>query len=231
MMTRKPPSHQRLYEIASQQGGYFTAEQARRAGFTSKLIWYHARRGRFARLHRGLYRLHQYPSSPEDHILEAWLAAGPAAVVSHESALSVHRLSNVVPARVHLTVPRTHRWVGRRLPQGVTLHTTTRPLRPVDVVIRGPLRVTSAVRSIFDAAESGTAPEQIVLAVRQALEQGLTTRRELLSVVDQRSQRVADLIHRGMRRCPWREVPRRRDVSAGSAGQAPHPFWERRHSL
>jgi len=194
----KKSTSDRLFDIASQQGGYFTTVQAREAGLSSKLVWYHARSGRFTRVHHGLYRLRHYPPSPYDQIVEAWLAAGKAAIVSHESALSLHGLSNIVPATVHITVPRARRWVGRRTPQGVTVHTTTKPLRRDDVVLRGPVPVTPPGRSIVDAAEVGTAPEQIVLAVRQALEQGLTTRRELLSLARQRSKRVVALVHRAI---------------------------------
>ncbi len=186
--------HERLFQIASQQGGYFTATQARQAGFTRYLIRHHVRHGRFERIRRGLYRLHQYVPSPDDHIIEAFLSAGPRAVVSHESALSLHRLSDVVPATVHLTVPRTHRYVKRRVPEGVTIHTTARSVRRGDFVPRGPLRVTAPARSVIDAAEAGTAPEQIALAVRQALDRGLTTPKQLLILAAERSRRVADLV-------------------------------------
>lgn len=53
-----------------------------------------------------------------------------------------------------------------------------------------------SVRSILDAAGAGTAPEQIEMAVRQALSEGLTTRRSLLARADQRGVRVANLIRR-----------------------------------
>lgn len=196
MMTR--PSHDGLFDAASQQGGYFTAKQAHRAGFTRYLIRYHVRRGRFLRIRRGLYRLRQFPPSPNDHIIEAILAAGPQAVVSHESALALHSLADVVPSNVHLTVARAHRYVGRRVPSGVTVHTSVTPLPGNDVVVRGAVRITTPARSIADAAEAGTGPEQIVLAVRQALERGLTTRRHLLALATQRSERVARLIRRSL---------------------------------
>ena len=32
----------------------------------------------------------------------------PQAVVSHESALAIHNLSDLLPGKVHLTVPRRH---------------------------------------------------------------------------------------------------------------------------
>ena len=49
---------------------------------------------------------------------------------------------------------------------------------------------------ILDAAGAGTAPEQIVMAVRQALNEGLTTRRSLFARADRRAGRVANLIRR-----------------------------------
>jgi len=84
----------------------------------------------------------------------AWLAVGKeTAVVSHESALALLDLSDVIPKAVHLTVPRSR----RHLPTipGVKVHTTTRPLGAGDVVERDGVRVTSAARTILDAAGAG----------------------------------------------------------------------------
>jgi hypothetical protein len=49
-----------------------------------------------------------------------------------------------------------------------------------------------------DAAEYGTAPEQIALAVRQALRLGLATVEELRRAAAGRSRRVRRLIERGI---------------------------------
>lgn len=196
-MTRRQ-GHEKLYEIASEHGGYFTALEAREAGFDRHLIKHHVRGGRFARTRRGLYRLKQFPPTPHEELTAAWMAAGPEAVVSHESALRLHGLSDVIPRRIHLTVPRELRWVRRRVPKGVLIHTTVRRLSQKDVVRRGTVRVTSAARSIVDSAEAGTGPEQIVASARQALREDLTTRSRLLAAVQGRSQRVADLVKRAI---------------------------------
>jgi predicted transcriptional regulator of viral defense system len=124
-----------------------------------------------------------------------WLAVGAErAVVSHESALELHGLSDVLPNTVHLLVDRDDRGI-RRL-QGVTLHTTTKALESSEVVSRDGIRVTDPVRSILDAAGAGTAPEQIEMAARQALNEGLVTRRSLLARADRRGGHVAKLIRR-----------------------------------
>ncbi len=198
-MTRsRRPDRDKLYELASQQAGYFGTRQAGESGFSGQLVNWHVHAGNFLRVRRGLYRLQRYPVSPHDHVIEAWLAAGPLAVVSHESAISLHGLSDVVPSAVHLIVPRSRRWVAGRVPPGVALHTTVRPLPSNAVTTVGVVRVTTPARSIVDAADAGTAPDQILVAIRQALNQGLSTPRELRTVSGNRSARVLELVGRGI---------------------------------
>jgi hypothetical protein len=54
--------------------------------------------------------------------------------------------------------------------------------------------VTSATRSILDAADAGTAPEQIEMATIQAIERGLATAQQLRRDAGERGGRVARLI-------------------------------------
>jgi predicted transcriptional regulator of viral defense system len=195
MSDNYPPDAVALNQVSYGQDGYFTSRQAREAGFSPQLLAHHVRSGRYEHIRRGLYRLRDYPASPHEDVRAKWLTVGPErAVVSHESALDLHDLSDVIPNVVHLLVNRNDR--GIRRPQGVTLHTTTKTLESSEVVSREGIRVTDPVRSIFDAAGAGTAPEQIVMAARQALSEGLTTRRSLLAQADQRGARVADLVRR-----------------------------------
>ncbi len=191
-MARLTPDHGCLFDYASGQHGFFTSTQARACGFNWNILTYHARTGRFRRIRRGLYRLRDYPSFYRDEVVAAWIAAGKDwAVVSHESALDLLELSDVVPHKVHITVPRSKRH-HPDLP-GVKMHTTSRPLRPVDVHTYEGVRLTSATRSILDAAEAGTAPEQIEMAVREAVERGLTTRPRLKEDASERNRRVRRL--------------------------------------
>src|SRR3989449_11223018 len=104
------PDRARLFEIASEQSGYFTADQAQACGFSRALLSHHAKSGHFVRVRRGLYRFREYPSSRREDVLAAWLAVGKdASTVSHESALDILDLSDVIPAAVHLTVSRSRR--------------------------------------------------------------------------------------------------------------------------
>lgn len=145
---------------------------------------------------RGLYRLRDYPSSPREELIAAWLRIAPDAAISHESALELFDLSDVIPGSIHLTVPRARRKLIRQ--PGVTTHTTTRPLDTGDVTTREGVRVTTPERTIADVAESGLAPEQTVMAIRQAIDRGLTTPARIRTAVSDRGRRVRDLIETGL---------------------------------
>lgn len=199
MSDKHPPDAVALNRVSYGQDGYFTSGQAREAGFSPQLLAHHVRSGRYEHVRRGLYRLRDYPGSSHEEVWAKWLAVGAErAVVSHESALELHGLSDVLPNTVHLLVDRDDRGIGRL--QGVTLHTTKKALEPSEVVSREGIRVTDPVRSILDAASAGTAPEQIAMAARQALNEGLTTRRSLLARADRRGGRVADLVRHSARK-------------------------------
>jgi predicted transcriptional regulator of viral defense system len=187
------PDRAKLFEIASEHGGYFTTEEAGACGFSRALLSHHVKTGRFIRVRHGLYRIREYPSAPREEVLAAWLSVGKeGAVVSHESALDLLGLSDVIPDAVHLTVPRSMRHPPSL--EGVKVHTSTRPLEREEWVTLDGVAVTSATRSIIDAAEAGTAPEQIEMAVAQAIGRGLATARQLQRAADRRGRRVAMLV-------------------------------------
>jgi threonine synthase len=131
-------------------------------------------------------------------LLAGWLAVSrDAAVVSHESALELLGLSDVVPDRVHLIVSRSHR--GRKAPAGVRMHTTTEHLRREDIIIRDGIRLTAPARSIIDAASTGVAPEQVAAAAREAVARGLVTKRVLEKAARTRGKRVGRLVEEALR--------------------------------
>ncbi len=189
--------HDGLYRRAEAQAGYFTAQQAVNADMDRSTLRHHARPGgRYERVRRGLYRLRHFPSSAHEHVMAAWLPLRDAeAVVSHESALELHELSDVIPDAVHLSLPRSER--GQRRRAGVRLHTLNRPPEKSEVREIAGLPVTSPERTIVDSLEAGAQPEQIEMAVHQALERGLTTPRRLRAAASTRPARV----HRFIERC------------------------------
>lgn len=191
---------QRLFEIASTQGGYFTAAQARAVGYSPRALVYHGTTGGFERISRGFYRLREFPALSQEDVIAAWLKVGPdKAVVSHETALALYELSTARPRKIDLTVLREKRPSGNRpLPSAVRIHTTTQSFESREVVQRFGVRVTSPARTIVDAAAEGTEPEYIHEAVSRALGRGLLTEKELDAAAEERSARVRRLVRRAI---------------------------------
>jgi len=203
---RLAPREKDLYRLALEQGGLFTLDQARRFGLGPKEASYRVRTGRWERLGRGIYRLAFAPFSPDEDLIRIWLWAsnpiGPVAF-SYETALVIHGLSDLLPDRYHLTVPRGF---ARRAPRGVVLHRAD--LAPADVEARPGFKVTTPFRTLLDVARTSRVPqEQLELAVRQALERGLVRRRRLEEALPGLSVRARRRLARALGTTDWGPIP------------------------
>lgn len=163
-----------LYALAVTQGGYFTAKQAATAGYNYPHLAYHLRANNFERASHGLYRLPTIPPAEHDDLIRLSLWSRdrldkPQAVVSHVSALFLHQLSDVLPQRIHLTVPASFR---KRPLRGCTLHKAH--LAIGDVEAREGFSATTPLRTLIDVATGpGFANEQLERAIQDALRRGM----------------------------------------------------------
>ena len=169
-----------LSSRALEQGGYFTARQAREAGYDYPHLDYHVSSGNFERVDHGLYRFSSLPPGEHDQLIRLSLWSRnrkdePQAVVSHESALVLHDLTELLPNVVHLTVPPTFR---KEPPEGCVLHKAVLP--PEDVEERTGFRLTTPLRSLLDVAAGGMSQEQLEKAVAEALRRGLVRKARLI---------------------------------------------------
>ncbi|MGH7774166.1 MAG: type IV toxin-antitoxin system AbiEi family antitoxin domain-containing protein [Candidatus Binatia bacterium] len=179
-MRRDPKENERrLLAIASEQGGYFTANQALSVGYTYRQQHFHRQRGNWILIDRGLFRLRDYPSSSHEDLIRwgFWSRDRKGkirAVVSHESALAFHDLSDIMPAKLHLTVPKGFR---KSPPGACMLHYAA--LADQEIEHHQGFQVTTPLRTIKDVAESTLSPEHLIKAVRDALSRGLIRRKQL----------------------------------------------------
>jgi predicted transcriptional regulator of viral defense system len=174
------PNWDRLYETAGAQDGHFTTQQAVDAGYSSQLLLKHIRGGRVARVRRGIYRLVHFPAGEHEELAVVWLWSERSGVFSHQTALALHGLSDVLPARLHLTLPAGWRHRRFRVPSGVVLHHADVP--PDDRAWFGPVPVTSPRLTLSDCARARVSPELLRPAAQQALRRGLVVKGELSEV-------------------------------------------------
>jgi predicted transcriptional regulator of viral defense system len=174
-------SARKLYEIAQSQQGFFTTKQAIRAGFTEPTHPYHVHAGNWIREHRGIYRLADFPTSDRPDLMLWYLWSQnrrevPQGIYSHSTALSLHELSDLMPSKLHMIVPKEFR--RNVIPDILVLHRAE--LKPAEVQEMHGVRVTSALRTIIDLLEGGgTDRHQLKLALDEALRRGLIVRKEI----------------------------------------------------
>ena len=176
------PSWDRLFETAVAQAGLVTTGQAAEAGYSPQLLVHYVRIGRLSRVWRGIYRLVHFPRDEHEELVAVWLWSERVGIFSHETVLALQGLSDVLPARVHMTVPTAWRSRRLRVPTDVVLHYADVPQE--DRAWFGPVPTTNTRRTLNDCAEASLSPELLQQAARQALRRGLVTKVELDSVED-----------------------------------------------
>jgi len=170
-----------LFEIAEGQQGYFTAKQATDVGYQLGSQAHHVKSGNWVRVERGIYRLARFPQSSEEQLVIYTLwsrnrAGEPEGVYSHQTALSIHELSDVNPAKLHMTVPSAFRR-SAKVPRILVLYRAS--LNEKDVEQRQGFAVTRPLRAIADLVATESVSRDIVeQALTEGRQRGLITIRE-----------------------------------------------------
>jgi hypothetical protein len=180
---RKPCAADALFEIVEGQQGYFTAKQAAEVGFRLGSQAHHVKAGNWLRVERGIYRLARFPRSMEEQyvIYSLWSrnrAGKPVGVYSHETALSMHELSDANPSKLHMTVPPGFRRTAPT-PKVLVLHSAR--LEEGEIEQRQGFAATRAIRAVADVAALGH-QDFVEQALRDGTKRGVITRRQILEL-------------------------------------------------
>ena len=181
-----------LTTLAVAQGGYFTSKQAAAIGYTAPKRNYHVHVGNWVRERRGIFRLSTQPLPMRPDLILWWLWSRnrqdePQGVYSHQTALSLHELTDAMPSRLHMTVPKTFRR-SAAIPKSVVLHIADLP--PSDIEQIDGVPATKALRTMIDVAVSGEVPlADLQLAFAEATRSGKITRAEIAAAKTEAAQR------------------------------------------
>lgn len=174
-----------LFRIADSQQGYFTSQQAERCGFSRANFHRKLFLGEWIKVQRGIYRLSHYPTTerPELVLWCLWSRNRKGEVQgvwSHETALDIYDLCDVMPAKMHMTVPRSFRKM--QVPKALILHHAD--LSPSEVQSRQGYQVTTPLKTLIDiVSESSLSEDLIVQALQEGMRKGLILRNELKDII------------------------------------------------
>lgn len=183
-----------LFKLAADQGGYFTAAEAKKIGYSYPAQAHHVSAGNWLRIDRGIFRFAEWVPNLHDDLIRWRLWSRGRAVVSHESALSVHGISEFESARVQLTVPLGF---SMRNPAVILHHAN---LTDSDVIERTGFNLTTVIRSLVDVAALSAEEDQLARAIQEAREAGLLTIRQLRTQAEALDVKAALYIERAIQR-------------------------------
>ncbi len=188
------PLEERTVALAARQHGVITRGQLIDLGMSAAAIGRRLKSGRFRPLHGGVYLVGPLEADCAAD-MAAVLAGGPAAVLSHTSALRLWGLVRVDrPHPVHVTVPGN----GRSRRPGIAFHRVRDLADDERTAIKG-VPVTTPARTIVDAAGM-LGRREVELALATAERKGLIGSDELAALPNRYSHRRGMAILRALLR-------------------------------
>ncbi|MFP4513536.1 MAG: type IV toxin-antitoxin system AbiEi family antitoxin domain-containing protein [Acidimicrobiales bacterium] len=194
--------------LASVRHGVITTTELWDAGVTKAELRHLAASGVLERAGRGIYRVATSPATWQQRLRIAVLLGGTGAVVSHRAAARLHELDGFDRAPVELSVATGTKGRAAR----GRVHQTS-DLARSDLVHRDRFPVTNPARTLADLG-GVVPPQQLEVAVDDALRRGLTTVDRLRMLAD----RLARPGREGI--APLRSLLRERATSLGTTESA-----------
>lgn len=169
-------------EVALDQHGLVTTDDAAAAGVPPVELRKLAARGALERRGYGVYRVTDLPAGERDQYAEAVRLVGPDAYLTGDAVLAMHGLGLVNPRRIRVG---TRRRVRAKLPGFIEV--VRRDLPADELTEYEGIPSTTVARALIDCRRT-VMPSRLVSAARRARADGLITAREY--------RRIRDLLRR-----------------------------------
>ncbi len=172
-----------LRDLTDSQRGVIARSQALSAGVSKGLIDSQLARGRWQRLHNGVYAIFTGIPNREATLWAAVLRAGPGAALSYQTAAELDGLVDKPAPVIHVTIPASRRVAAAR---DIVVHIN----RQADLAVH-PVRLPPRTRveeTVLDLCESCGSLDQAIGWITSALGRRLTTAQILLEAVNGRAR-------------------------------------------
>ena len=112
--------------------------------------------------------------------MPVWLWSKREGVFGLQTALAIHQLSDALPARHHIIVPKT--WAARRVQVPKIVQLTVDDVQKSEWQWFGPVPVTTPARTLRDCIKQHVPPDLIEQAIAQAVQRKLVSRTEARAI-------------------------------------------------
>lgn len=174
----KKDKQSKLIELSIGQGGYFTAKQALKLGYSYRAQSYYLETDHWVKADRALYRVNFLPYQKNDELIKAYFWSRdqndiPQAVISHESAIMIHGLGEIIPKKIHLTVPKSFR---KKPPSKYEIYKAN--ISKNEIENKEFFKVTSPIRTIIDLTNK-IDEDQLVKIIEDSYHRGLISQHDI----------------------------------------------------
>jgi len=169
--------------LVGHQNGVVSRSQALRNGLSEGMIKFRVSSGRWQQLHLGVYATFSGGPGRGSQLWAAVLSAGPGAMLSHETAAELQRLTDKPAAMIHVTIPVQRRI---RAAEGVRLHRSKRAMEAA-LDESNPPR-TRVEETVLDLTQTAATFDDVCGWVTRAFARDLIDEGKLRAAMRQRSK-------------------------------------------
>jgi predicted transcriptional regulator of viral defense system len=124
-----------------------------------------------------VYRFILHPPSEHEDLVVTWLQTEKQGVFSHDTALALHELSDILPVRQHITLPPGWKPVeGMALATNTVVHEGTVP--DTEKSWMGPVPFTKPLRTLVDCIDKDLTPDLVIQGIADARRRGMLSHAE-----------------------------------------------------
>jgi hypothetical protein len=165
------------------QSGVVSRAQALQAGLSPDKIKFRVSSGRWLQIHPGVYATFSGTPDRRARLWAALLSAGRGAVLSHETAAELHRLTDRPADLIHVTVPARRKVLAA---EGITIH---RSNRAGELALKhsNPPR-TAVEETVLDLTQTAANFDDVCGWVTRAIARNLTDESRLRVAIRQRTR-------------------------------------------
>ena len=170
-----------LRNLVENQGGVVSRAQALKAGLPIGVIKFRVSSGRWQQMYPGVYATFTGGPGRSVSLWAAVLLGGPGAMLSHETAAELQRLTDKSVETIHLTVPGPRHVLAAH---GVTIHRARRAVEAVERD-RNPPR-TRVEETVLDLTQTAATFDDVCGWITRAFARDLTDESRLRAAMRQR---------------------------------------------
>lgn len=163
----------RLSASVAGSEGYFNRAEARAVGMSDTVFEEALREGKIETVATEVYHFSHFARADREELMTLWIQTDRQGVFSHETALLLHELSDILPRRQHIMVPSGFDAGARSFDASVEL--LRGDVADDEKCWLGPVPYTSALRTLRDCIDIGVSPDLIEQTIEQGLDRGVFT--------------------------------------------------------